>query len=179
MVMEHFASRRLVLLNCGWIGEKRQEVSTKRQALTHRMVNKRGNEFSDVTAHHRIALNCQLSQQNKNRLSCTEENFRFFRLGLRFCVEAWETCSAVVCAISSVPCIFKCSINIIAICYIAVFLLFVRIIVGFSYLNVNSSCFSGYKDPKAFSWEKYLVETNSQAAPARAFKLVGESLWFF
>ncbi|OXB54035.1 hypothetical protein ASZ78_010317 [Callipepla squamata] len=29
----------------------------------------------------------------------------------------------------------------------------------------------GYKDPKAFSWEKYLVETNSQAAPARAFKL--------
>ncbi|EOA95030.1 Lethal(3)malignant brain tumor-like 3 protein, partial [Anas platyrhynchos] len=29
----------------------------------------------------------------------------------------------------------------------------------------------GYKDPKAFSWEKYLEETNSQAAPARAFKL--------
>ncbi|NWH23275.1 LMBL3 protein, partial [Grus americana] len=29
----------------------------------------------------------------------------------------------------------------------------------------------GYKDSKAFSWEKYLEETNSQAAPARAFKL--------
>ncbi|XP_032565653.1 lethal(3)malignant brain tumor-like protein 4 isoform X3 [Chiroxiphia lanceolata] len=29
----------------------------------------------------------------------------------------------------------------------------------------------GYKDPKAFSWEKYLEETNSQAAPARAFKV--------
>ncbi|XP_031988091.1 lethal(3)malignant brain tumor-like protein 4 isoform X4 [Corvus moneduloides] len=29
----------------------------------------------------------------------------------------------------------------------------------------------GYKDPKGFSWEKYLEETNSQAAPARAFKL--------
>ncbi|NXD62973.1 LMBL3 protein, partial [Eolophus roseicapillus] len=29
----------------------------------------------------------------------------------------------------------------------------------------------GYKDSKAFSWERYLEETNSQAAPARAFKL--------
>ncbi|XP_068892233.1 lethal(3)malignant brain tumor-like protein 4 isoform X6 [Aphelocoma coerulescens] len=29
----------------------------------------------------------------------------------------------------------------------------------------------GYKDSKGFSWEKYLEETNSQAAPARAFKL--------
>ncbi|NXI23069.1 LMBL3 protein, partial [Sterrhoptilus dennistouni] len=29
----------------------------------------------------------------------------------------------------------------------------------------------GYRDSKAFSWEKYLEETNSQAAPARAFKL--------
>ncbi|NWI09276.1 LMBL3 protein, partial [Crypturellus soui] len=29
----------------------------------------------------------------------------------------------------------------------------------------------GYKDPEAFSWEKYLAETNSQAVPARAFKL--------
>ncbi|KAM6043745.1 lethal(3)malignant brain tumor-like protein 4 isoform 3-T3 [Theristicus caerulescens] len=29
----------------------------------------------------------------------------------------------------------------------------------------------GYKDSKVFSWEKYLEETNSQAAPARAFKL--------
>ncbi|NXD14967.1 LMBL3 protein, partial [Nothocercus nigrocapillus] len=29
----------------------------------------------------------------------------------------------------------------------------------------------GYKDPEAFSWEKYLEETNSQAAPARAFKM--------
>ncbi|XP_010177116.1 PREDICTED: lethal(3)malignant brain tumor-like protein 3, partial [Mesitornis unicolor] len=29
----------------------------------------------------------------------------------------------------------------------------------------------GYKDSKAFSWEIYLEETNSQAAPARAFKL--------
>ncbi|XP_029427160.1 lethal(3)malignant brain tumor-like protein 3 isoform X2 [Rhinatrema bivittatum] len=28
-----------------------------------------------------------------------------------------------------------------------------------------------YKDPKSFSWEKYLEETGSQAAPARAFKL--------
>lgn len=61
-------------------------------------------------------------------------------------------------------------------CYIAAFLLFVTINVGFSYLNVNFLFFSGYKDSKAFSWEKYLEETNSQAAPARAFKLVGESL---
>ncbi|KAI1231311.1 hypothetical protein IHE44_0008253 [Lamprotornis superbus] len=29
----------------------------------------------------------------------------------------------------------------------------------------------GHRDSKAFSWEKYLEETNSQAAPARAFKL--------
>uniref|UniRef100_A0A8C6ZP97 SAM domain-containing protein n=1 Tax=Nothoprocta perdicaria TaxID=30464 RepID=A0A8C6ZP97_NOTPE len=29
----------------------------------------------------------------------------------------------------------------------------------------------GYKDSEGFSWEKYLEETNSQAAPARAFKL--------
>ncbi|NWR63224.1 LMBL3 protein, partial [Bucorvus abyssinicus] len=29
----------------------------------------------------------------------------------------------------------------------------------------------GYSDSEAFSWEKYLEETNSQAAPARAFKL--------
>nr|XP_006112075.1 lethal(3)malignant brain tumor-like protein 3 isoform X3 [Pelodiscus sinensis]XP_025043601.1 lethal(3)malignant brain tumor-like protein 3 isoform X3 [Pelodiscus sinensis] len=28
-----------------------------------------------------------------------------------------------------------------------------------------------YKDSKSFSWEKYLEETSSQAAPARAFKL--------
>ncbi|XP_069080277.1 lethal(3)malignant brain tumor-like protein 3 [Pleurodeles waltl] len=28
-----------------------------------------------------------------------------------------------------------------------------------------------YKDPKNFSWEKYLEETSAQAAPARAFKL--------
>nr|XP_033811306.1 lethal(3)malignant brain tumor-like protein 3 isoform X2 [Geotrypetes seraphini] len=28
-----------------------------------------------------------------------------------------------------------------------------------------------YKDPKSFTWEKYLEETGSQAAPARAFKL--------
>lgn len=62
--------------------------------------------------------------------------------------------------------------------YIAAFLLFVTINVGFSYLSVNSlGFFSGYKDSKGFSWEKYLEETDSQAAPARAFKLVGESLW--
>ncbi|TRY84580.1 hypothetical protein DNTS_001320 [Danionella cerebrum] len=29
---------------------------------------------------------------------------------------------------------------------------------------------SDYKDPKSFSWEKYLEETGSQSAPARAFK---------
>ncbi|NXH22727.1 LMBL3 protein, partial [Bucco capensis] len=29
----------------------------------------------------------------------------------------------------------------------------------------------GYKDSKGFSWDKYLEETNSQAAPARAFKV--------
>ncbi|XP_053942370.1 lethal(3)malignant brain tumor-like protein 4 isoform X1 [Cuculus canorus] len=29
----------------------------------------------------------------------------------------------------------------------------------------------GYENSQAFSWEKYLEETNSQAAPARAFKL--------
>ncbi|KAG5858109.1 hypothetical protein ANANG_G00026600 [Anguilla anguilla] len=30
-----------------------------------------------------------------------------------------------------------------------------------------------YKHPKSFSWEKYLEETGTQAAPARAFKQVG------
>lgn len=29
-----------------------------------------------------------------------------------------------------------------------------------------------YKHPKSFSWEKYLEETGTQAAPARAFKPV-------
>lgn len=31
-----------------------------------------------------------------------------------------------------------------------------------------------YKHPKSFLWEKYLEETGTQAAPARAFKPV----WF-
>lgn len=31
---------------------------------------------------------------------------------------------------------------------------------------------SEYKHPKAFLWEKYLEETGTQAAPARAFKPV-------
>lgn len=32
--------------------------------------------------------------------------------------------------------------------------------------------FLEYKHPKSFSWEKYLEETGTQAAPARAFKQV-------
>ena len=32
--------------------------------------------------------------------------------------------------------------------------------------------FLEYKQPKSFSWEKYLEETGTQAAPARAFKPV-------
>lgn len=31
---------------------------------------------------------------------------------------------------------------------------------------------SEYKQPKGFLWEKYLEETGTQAAPARAFKPV-------
>lgn len=62
-------------------------------------------------------------------------------------------------------------------CWTTALLLFLRVTAGFSYWNVNSLFFSGYSDSEAFSWEKYLEETNSQAAPARAFKLVGDSLW--
>lgn len=34
---------------------------------------------------------------------------------------------------------------------------------------------SEYKQPRSFSWEKYLEETGTQAAPARAFKPVWRS----
>lgn len=38
--------------------------------------------------------------------------------------------------------------------------------------NESSFLSSEYKQPKSFSWEKYLEETGTQAAPARAFKPV-------
>jgi len=40
--------------------------------------------------------------------------------------------------------------------------------------NGSNSLSPEYKQPKSFSWEKYLEETGTQAAPARAFKPV----WF-
>uniref|UniRef100_A0A8C0BIQ2 SAM domain-containing protein n=1 Tax=Buteo japonicus TaxID=224669 RepID=A0A8C0BIQ2_9AVES len=50
-----------------------------------------------------------------------------------------------------------------------------RLLIHFDNWDENGGLFhsstKGYKDSKAFSWEKYLEETNSQAAPARAFKL--------
>lgn len=38
--------------------------------------------------------------------------------------------------------------------------------------EANILLFSEYKHPKGFLWEKYLEETGTQAAPARAFKPV-------